>query len=274
MYYKFYRKVNTSRPRSQKVSHCCWYILNDMKTSPSVIFFDVYQTLLDVKIPPEKSDRMAGWGAFVKALEKYEIAVTADDFYQRYEKRKNSYLAGRKEHAHHNMQTLVTDILEKEFDYRQPPEEVSRLLYVFRKASRGWARLYPHVADTLSLLSKEYTLSVASYTQGSYTQHELRELGIERFFSYFVYSSDVGVLKKSPAFYEHALKITKSKAEECIMIGDNYATDVLIPQQIGIRSIWIKNPINASEHAVEDEPANMLALEHFNQLPEKIEQFS
>ena len=243
-----------------------------MKTSPSIIFFDVYQTLLDVKAPLEKSDLMAGWEAFVKALEKYEITVSADDFYQGYEKQKDLYLAGRDEHAHHNMQTLVTDILEKEFDCQQPPEEVSRLLYVFRKASRGWARLYPHVSDTLSLLSKKYTLAIASFTQGSYTQHELRELGIDQFFSHFIYSSDVGFLKKSPVFYEHALKITKSKAEECVMIGDNYATDVLVPQQVGIRSIWIKNPINANRHAVEHEPKDTLALEHFDQLPEKIEQ--
>lgn len=240
-----------------------------MKNHPKVIFFDVYQTLLDVKIKTEKS---SGWGAFVKELEEYGLTVSADDFSDIFEKyRDNFYSTNRGKHRHHNMRVLIAEILEKDFSIKLSSEELLNVIYTYRKASRGWVHLYPYVFDTLFALSKKYILSVASYTQGSFTQLELRELGIERLFSHFVYSSDIGFLKESPDFYKHALKIVGKKAENCLMIGDNYNTDILVPGKIGVRGIWIKNPITSSQYPMKQYPSNTLDLKNFDKLQKKID---
>lgn len=249
-----------------------------MEKHSKVIFFDLYQTLLDVKISSTDSviklqEELVGWEAFVAALKKYGIDVSAADFLKLYEKQKDDfYSANRdKKFHHHNMQVLIAEVLKNNFQTECPAEELLDLIYIYRKANRGWLRLYPGVFDTLSSLAKEYTLSTASHTQGSFTQLELRELNIEKLFSYFVYSSDIGLRKESPDFYRYALNTVGKKAADCIMVGDNYDVDILVPKQLGIRSVWIKNPITSIRYPMGQEPPNTLSLENFEKLPEKIE---
>lgn len=248
-----------------------------MKQHSKVIFFDLYQTLLDVKISStdpviKLQEELVGWEAFVATLRKYEMVVSASDFLKIYEKRRDDFYSANRDKNihHHNMQTLIGNVLEEKFSRKCSSEELLDLVYTYRKASRGWLRLYPGVFDTLSSLAQEYTLSTASHTQGSFTQLELRELNIEKFFSYFVYSSDIGLRKESPDFYKYALETVESKAEDCVMVGDNYDVDVLVPKQLGIRSVWIKNPITSIRYPMEQEPPNSLALENFRKLSEVI----
>lgn len=248
-----------------------------MDKHSKIIFFDLYQTLLDVKIsstdPAIKlKEELVGWEAFVAALKKYGIDIPAANFLKLYEKRRDDFYfenRDRKIH-HHNMQRLIAEVFENYFHIRCSSEELLDLIYVYRKASRGWLRLYPGVFDTLSTLAQEYTLSTASHTQGSFTRLELRELDIEKFFSYFVYSSDIGLRKESTDFYKYALKIVGEKAEDCVMVGDNYDVDVIVPEQLNIRSVWIKNSITSSRYPMKQEPPNTLALENFDKLPEII----
>ena len=247
--------------------------------SDKVIFFDLYQTLLDVKISStdpviKLNEELVGWEAFVVALKKYGITVAANDFLKLYEKRRDDFYAANRDKKihHHNMQALVAEVLEKDFNIQRSPEELSNLIYVYRIASRGRLRLYPGVFHTLSALAKEYILSTASHTQGSFTQLELRELDIEKLFSYFVYSSDIGLRKESPDFYKHALKVVGKKAEDCVMVGDNYDVDVLVPRKLGIKAIWVKNPVTSDRYLdlLAEEPKYMINLQEFYKLPEVI----
>lgn len=245
-----------------------------MEKHSKVIFFDLYQTLLDVKISStdpivKLKEELVGWEAFTEKLGKYGITISANEFLELYEKRRDDFYSANRDIKihHHNMQVLVDEVLEKDFHIQRSPEELLDLVYIYRKVSRGWLRLYPGVFETLSALSKEYALSTASHTQGSFTQLELRELNIEKFFSYFVYSSDIGLRKESPDFYNRALEIVGRNVEDCVMVGDNYDVDVLIPKQLGILSVWIKNPLTSSRYPMEKEPSNSLALENIGELP-------
>ena len=51
------------------------------------------------------------------------------------------------------------------------------------------------------------------------------------------------------------------------MVGDNYDVDILIPKQLGILGVWIKNPLTSSRYPMEKEPPNTLALENIWELP-------
>ncbi|MBI2609729.1 HAD family hydrolase [Candidatus Giovannonibacteria bacterium] len=249
-----------------------------MEKHSRVIFFDLYQTLLDVKIsstdPTMKpKEELVGWEPFADALKKYGITIAANEFLKLYEKRRDEFYSANRDKNihHHNMQKIIAEVLEKDFNIQRSPEGLLNLVYVYRKANRGWLRLYPGVFETLSTLSKKYTLSTASHTQGSFTQLELRELDIEKFFSYFVYSSDIGLRKESPDFYKRALEIVGRKSEDCIMVGDNYDVDVHVPQQLGIRAIWIKNPITCGRYPTAEEYQNYVNLDDIENLPNLVE---
>ncbi|MDP3795135.1 MAG: HAD family hydrolase [bacterium] len=242
-----------------------------------VIFFDCYQTLLDVRLDKEnqKVDERRGWEEFVNLLAKnHGVKIGATDFVVLLEKRKAYFYSDKdKTTQHHNLCLLVSEVLEKDLQTPLPKDEVSRLIYEYRKISRGYVRLYPKVADTLAVLSEKYTLSIASYTQGCFTQLELRELEIEKYFSYFVYSSDIAFKKESPEFYRECLRLVQKKPEHCVMIGDNYREDISVPTSLGIHTVWIKNPDTSSKHS--DLPTTgtkgVIDLKEFDILPEVID---
>ncbi len=240
-----------------------------------VIFFDCYQTLLDVQLPKSDEDEGRGWEEFVRLLgQNHGIKIGADEFVALVEKRKaDFYSSHNKLIQHHNLRTLVADVLEKDVQYPLKEDEILWLIYEYRKIERGYVHLYPKIASTLALLANEYTLAIASYTQSCFTQFELRELEIEKYFSHFVYSSDVVFRKESPEFYRECLRLVQKSPESCLMVGDNYREDIVIPASLGIHTIWIKNP--AARYKNPDpivEVRYSLDLADFDKLPQIIGQ--
>lgn len=241
-----------------------------------VILFDIYQTLIDIDINEEnkKRNEVKAWEVFSKSLERYDIRVAPNELIELTRKRTADFYEGKdKKTHHHNLCNCIAQVLKEDLRAELPQEAICPLLYELHKVSRGYVRLYPGVAETIARLEKRYILSVASYTQGCFTKFELEELGIDKFFSYFFYTSDVGLRKTTPKFYEHCLGVVGKRAEDCVMIGDNYDADVLVPQKLGMRAMWVKNSVTAPQyvHLFGTEPENMIHLEEFTRLPEIIE---
>ncbi len=239
-----------------------------------VIFFDCYQTLLDVRLDRAKEDEQRGWEEFVNLLAKNNgIKIGAGEFVALLEKRKTDFYSDKdKTTQHHNLYSLISDVLEKDLQTSLAKDELSCLIYEYRKISRGYVRLYPKVADTLAVLVDKYTLSIASYTQSCFTQLELRELGIEKYFSYFVYSSDIVFKKESPEFYRECLRLVQKEPRNCVMVGDNYREDIVVPTSLSINTVWIKNPATISKNPVSlAEVKHSLDLADFDKLPQVID---
>jgi putative hydrolase of the HAD superfamily len=248
-----------------------------MQTEPKkVIFLDVYQTLIDIDINGDnkKRNEANAWENLAKSLERYDIRVSPAKLIELDEKQQESFYAGKdKKLQHHNFCKVLAQVLKDDLSVEFPEEEICSLIYEYHKIRRGYARLYPGVVETLAQLKEKYILAVASDTQGCFTKSELKELGIDKYFSYFVYTSDIGFHKASPKFYERCLEITGEKAENCAMVGDNYDVDILIPQKLGFKTVWVKNPLTAHQytHLFEQEPKDMINLAEFAKLPEAIE---
>ncbi len=252
-------------------------VIEKINLDKKVVFFDCYQTLLDVRLDKEdqKLDEQKGWEKFVSLLnQNHGINIGASDFVSFLDQRKADFYAGKdKIIHHHNLLALISEVLEKDLKSKLSEENISDLIYEYRKISRGYVKLYPKVEETLARLSEKYTLSIASYTQSSFTQPELKELDIEKYFSYFVFSSDIGFRKESTEFYKKCLQVVGKNPTDCIMVGDNYREDISIPSQLGINTIWIKNPDTYSNHSdlLTTEAKGVIDLQEFNRLPETID---
>ncbi len=240
-----------------------------MDQKQKIIFFDCYQTLVDADIDKksQKVNEQKGWEVFVNLLSKnYGINISASDFVSFLDQRKADFYAGKDRTTyHHDLKAIIEEVLEKDLKHSISSEVVSSLIYEYRKVSRGYAKLHhPKVTEVLAALAEKYTLSIASYTQSSFTKLELEELGIVKYFSYFVFSSDIGFRKESVEFYKKCLEAVGKEPGDCVMVGDNYKEDVLIPSQLGINTIWIKNP-GADLPATEAKA--VVNFEEFGRLP-------
>jgi len=241
-----------------------------------VIFFDVYQTLVDIDINEknQKENRAKAWNNLAKSLGRYGIDISQTELIKLIDRKRANFYTGKdKKIYHHNFCDIMAQLLKEDLRTNLPQEETCSLIYEYHKIARGYVRLYPKIIEILTQLKKRYILSVASYTQGCFTRPELKELGIDKFFSYFIFTSDVGFRKASPKFYKHCLGVVEKRAEDCVMIGDNYNEDVVVPQKLGIKAIWVKNPLTAPQytHLLDKEPKDMVSLKEFFKLPEVIE---
>lgn len=247
-----------------------------MNDNKRIIFFDCYQTLLNVELDKksQKFNKQKGWDKFVRLLhQKYGINVSVFDFVSFLDQRKTDFYSDKdKRIHHHNLLALISEVLEKDLKSKLPKEKISDLIYEYRKISRGYVKLYPKVSETLDRLSEKYTLSIASYTQSSFTQPELKELDIEKYFSHFIFSSDIGFRKESPEFYKKCLQVVGKNPMDCMMVGDNYREDVSVPSQLGINTVWIKNFDTHSKYfnLPTTEANSVIDLQEFDKLLEVI----
>lgn len=238
--------------------------------SNKVIIFDMYQTLVDIDIVENKERKKDAFEKIFVAylLNKGIASEKALHFQSLYDDELNTFYVSRnKEIGHHNFASIVSDTFLKHYSIAIPAAELEDMIYEFRKIDRGYARLYPGVQEMLESLSKNYTMILASYTQGVYSERELEELGIRKYFTHCVFSSYIGFKKKSDNFYKECLRVAGTEPENCIMVGDSLSEDVSMAKRNGIHAIWIINPVSKDKQIADVVPDASVTIDHIDTLP-------
>ncbi len=104
-------------------------------------------------------------------------------------------------------------------------------------------RLIPHAKEILDYLSPNYQLVVLSNGFREVQYNKLRNSGLEKYFQHVILSDEAGVNKPHPDIFSLALNLSKSKAEETIMLGDSFESDMVGAYNSGIDQVWF-NPEN------------------------------
>lgn len=237
-----------------------------------VLFFDMYQTLVDTQIGDKKEIvENAYRDVFSDFLVENGVEIDlANNFQSNYKKLQDEfYLHHDKEKEHHDFRVL----LKKTFlDYYQidiDTKVLVDLIWQYRKLTRGDTKLYPDVKNTLELLSQEYSIYLASYTQACYSLLEIEELGIKDCFKGFIFSSDIGYKKMSDNFYQKCIEVSGVSPEDCVMIGDNKLEDMYMANKNKMLTVWIKNPVTVNNVSNEPiTPTKELDLKDFSKLGE------
>lgn len=98
----------------------------------------------------------------------------------------------------------------------------------------------PDVQGALAQLSTEYKLGIISdtiHTHGRGLRNLLERHGILHYFSYFIFSDEVGASKPSVAVFRQAAVGLGIHPSNIVHIGDRESNDVLGPLSIGMRAI-------------------------------------
>ncbi len=137
------------------------------------------------------------------------------------------------------------------------PGEYARLVRemdeIVREIETMEIRIAPDFAEgvhnTLHLLAQEYKLGIISdtiHTQGRGLRHLLQQQGIAHYFSYLVFSDEIGMSKPSPQlFYQAAVGLGMPPAE-IVHIGDREHNDIDGPLAVGMRAILFTGIVDRS----------------------------
>ncbi|RMD92544.1 MAG: HAD family hydrolase, partial [Calditrichaeota bacterium] len=97
--------------------------------------------------------------------------------------------------------------------------------------------LAPKVKEVLDYLIKSYELGVISNGFATIQRTKIKNLGLESYFKYQIYSSQVGVMKPRPEIFLEAMREAQKAAHEICFVGDSYEYDILGAKRVGWKAI-------------------------------------
>lgn len=105
--------------------------------------------------------------------------------------------------------------------------------------------LYPDVLSSLNKLQKDYRLGLISNGNGC-----PEKCGLPDFFSFVIFSQDVGIKKPNPEIFSIACKKANCLHTELIHIGDSLKSDVQGANSAGVLSVWLNRDRLTNDSAI------------------------
>lgn len=210
------------------------------------LMFDLDRTLWDMRT----NHRIAFEELYTEFGFKSIFKCSFEEFYDAYQKINRSLW---QEYQKQNISKEFLDVhrFSLTFDYFSIPAEkrckIDDLRIFAQEAMIKQTHLIPFAMETLIWLQqKRYKMSIISngFVESQYLK--LERSGLSEFFDWIFLSEEIGVPKPQKEFFFHALKTSQCKAEECVVIGDDYIADIQGARQAGIDQIYFHE--NEKEH--------------------------
>lgn len=110
---------------------------------------------------------------------------------------------------------------------------------MYHQAYLAAYRPLPGAVELLEALAGRVRIGIVTNNITAEQVRKLQACGLERFIDALVVSDEAGACKPEAAIFEAALARLGCRAEEAVMIGDAWATDVLGARGAGIRALWL-----------------------------------
>lgn len=214
-----------------------------MKKEYDNYIFDLYGTLVDIHTNEGKAYL---WKNMAHIYSMNGAHYTASELRKRYRelcRQEIVRMAAENGCAETEVEILLDQVFEKLFTDKGILADQGRLsqtMITFRSLSMCYIRLFEGVPELLLRLKdagkKCFLLSNA---QRTFTEAEMKMLGIYDCFDGILYSSDVGVKKPSKRFYDALFQKYRIQKGASVMVGNEYEADVFGACGYGIDSIHV-----------------------------------
>lgn len=100
----------------------------------------------------------------------------------------------------------------------------------------------PGAFELLERLHGHYALVVASNARDSGpddVRRALARVGLDQWVDHVFCPSTLGVGKESAAYYQRLMRYLGAQPADCVMVGDDWHGDVLVPVSLGLRAVWL-----------------------------------
>jgi len=138
-------------------------------------------------------------------------------------------------------------IFFSKFDVNADLEFISLARKVYSGSYKTNQRAVPGAAELLEALKSKVKIGIVSNNLLKEQLSKINNIGIASYLDEIVVSEEAGFIKPSPEIFQIVLNKLGCKAEESVMIGDSWETDIMGAKNAGIRAIWFnrygnKNP--------------------------------
>ena len=119
----------------------------------------------------------------------------------------------------------------------------------FLELTNKYFSLLPDAEQVVKYLAVKYPLTILSNGFKEVQYYKFSHSGLEKYFAHTIISEEVGINKPNPKLFEIALEMNGVKADEALMIGDSYSSDISGAKAVGIDQIWICNKPEEGQRA-------------------------
>ena len=110
----------------------------------------------------------------------------------------------------------------------------------FLRLTNKYFCMMPDADRVVKYLAAKYPLTIISNGFKEVQYYKFEHSGLAKYFTHRLISEEVGINKPQPGIFEIALERNGVTADEAVMIGDSYSSDIAGAKAAGIDQIWIK----------------------------------
>jgi putative hydrolase of the HAD superfamily len=202
------------------------------------IFFDLDHTIWDFETNSLKAlqqifteEKLAERG--IPSFEQFHITYKPinDRYWSKYH---NGYATKEQVRLNRFSETLA------EFNVKDAAL-AERMAQSYVSLSPKMTTLFPDAFETLQYLQSKYSLHLITNGFAEVQWIKIENSGLRPFFEHIIISEEVGTQKPDKRIFEIAMNRAFTSAEECIMIGDNFNTDIVGARNAGMDQVYF-NP--------------------------------
>ncbi len=196
-------------------------------------------------------DTIGDWtGAEHKALKDIYATYQLEALYPAFDDYLNAYkpynmelwtLYGRgevtKEHLH--FQRFYHPLLKGQSDPQRTEQLAHEMGRVFLQLTNTYFRVLPGADEIVRQLARKYPLTIISNGFKEVQYYKFAHSGLADCFTHAIISEEVGINKPQPGIFCIALEMNGVTADEAVMIGDSYSSDIAGAKNAGIDQIWL-----------------------------------
>ena len=109
----------------------------------------------------------------------------------------------------------------------------------FLRLTNKYFSLLPDAERVVRRLADKYPLTIVSNGFREVQYYKLEHSGLANCFAHTLISDEIGINKPQPEIFRIALERNGMQAEDVVMIGDSYSSDIAGAKAAGIDQIWI-----------------------------------
>lgn len=214
--------------------------------------FDLYGTLADIRTEeraPALWEAMARW--YRERGADYTPAALQASYFDRIGALERAAALANRDIPGACPEICIDQVFQRLFQDRgipAGPALIAASAAYFRRCSRLFLRLYDGAEALLQALrANGQRVWLLSNAQRLFTAAELRMLGLEPYFNGIYLSSDYGLKKPDPRFFQLLLQEGDIRPENAVMIGNDGACDMQSARSLGLATIYIRSDLSPQE---------------------------
>lgn len=206
-----------------------------MGKKPKLILIDLDDTLWATQ-----RNNKRGLQALYTALEWGQYFVSFDEFFALYEPINHALW------SEYNVGAISKEALSVERLRRPLEGKLEQSMQAWQRADelfislvKEQTELCPHALEVMAELKQRYPIAILSNGFGSLQHTKVERSGLTPYVDQVILSDELGINKPDPRIFQHALSLMGNvQAEDAVMIGDSYHSDIIGASNAGIPSIW------------------------------------